>query len=85
MLNKVITTAPVVLFVCLVGCAPAPVQDVEVDDAAIGAMYDRRKDGGEPVPFDQKYVDHLRKRPDGSWEIVLHMWSPNDTGPNIWH
>ena len=42
-------------------------------------------DGGEPVPYDQKYVDHLRKKPDGSWEIVLHMWSPNDTMPNIWH
>jgi ketosteroid isomerase-like protein len=43
------------------------------------------KEGGEPVPYDQKYVDHLRKRADGRWEIVLHMWSPNDTGPNIWH
>ena len=42
------------------------------------------KSGGDPVPYDQKYVDHLRKKPDGSWEIVLHMWSPNSTGPNIW-
>lgn len=42
-------------------------------------------DGSEPVPFDQKYVDHLRKKPDGGWEIVLHMWSPNDPGPHIWH
>jgi ketosteroid isomerase-like protein len=43
------------------------------------------KDGGEPIPYDQKYVDHLRKTSDGRWEIVLHMWSPNDTSPNVWH
>ena len=43
------------------------------------------KDGGEPIPYDQKYVDHLRKTSDGRWEIVLHMWSPNGTGPNVWH
>jgi ketosteroid isomerase-like protein len=42
-------------------------------------------DGSEPFPYDQKYVDHLRKKPDGSWEIVLHMWSPNNDGPTIWH
>ena len=43
------------------------------------------KEGGEPVPYDQKYVDHLRRKADGSWEIFLHMWSPNDTMPNTWH
>ena len=43
------------------------------------------KAGGDPIPYDQKYVDHIRKKPDGSWEIVLHMWSPNDTRPNVWH
>jgi ketosteroid isomerase-like protein len=42
-------------------------------------------DGSGPVPYDQKYVDQLRKKADGSWEIVLHMWSPNDDGLTIWH
>jgi uncharacterized protein (TIGR02246 family) len=37
-------------------------------------------DGGEPVPYDQKYVDILRRQPDGSWSIALHMWSSNTVG-----
>jgi len=41
-------------------------------------------DAGEPIPYDQKYVDVLRREPDGSWKIILHMWSSNSAGPSIW-
>ena len=41
-------------------------------------------DGGEPVPYDQKYVDVLRRGSNGSWEITLHMWSTNAAGQTIW-
>jgi len=41
-------------------------------------------DGGETVPYDQKYVDILRREPDGSWSITLHMWSSNTAGQTIW-
>lgn len=39
---------------------------------------------GERVPFDQKYIDVLRKQPDGSWKLTLHMWSSNNSEPSIW-
>ena len=41
-------------------------------------------DGSAPIPYDQKYVDCLRKTTDGSWQIVMHMWSSNNTEPTIW-
>ena len=41
-------------------------------------------DGSEPVPYDQKYVDCLRKTTDGSWQVVMHMWSSNNADPTIW-
>ena len=41
-------------------------------------------DGSDPVPYDQKYVDYLRKTTDGRWQVVLHMWSSNNTEPTIW-
>jgi ketosteroid isomerase-like protein len=41
-------------------------------------------DGSDPVPYDQKYVDYLRKTPNGNWQLVLHMWSSNNTEPTIW-
>jgi ketosteroid isomerase-like protein len=40
--------------------------------------------GEEPVPFDQKFVDILRRKPDGSWEKWQHMWSSNNKEPSIW-
>lgn len=35
------------------------------------------KAGGEPVPFETKYVDVLRRTPEGRWEVVSRMWSDN--------
>lgn len=42
------------------------------------------RETGERIPFDQKYIDVLKKQPDGSWKITLHMWSNNNTEPSIW-
>ena len=42
------------------------------------------RSGGESVPFDQKYVDVLRKDADGSWKLTLHMWSISNREPSIW-
>ncbi len=42
------------------------------------------KAGGEPVPFDQKYLDALVRDPGGAWKIAAHMWSSNIQGPSIW-
>jgi ketosteroid isomerase-like protein len=42
------------------------------------------RDGGPAVPFDQKYVDVLRRASDGTWKLSAHMWSSNDPGPTIW-
>jgi ketosteroid isomerase-like protein len=39
---------------------------------------------GKRVAFDQKYIDVLKKQPDGSWKITLHMWSNNNSEPSIW-
>ena len=42
------------------------------------------RSGGDPIPFSQKYIDVLRKQPDGSWKLSLHTWSTNDALPSIW-
>jgi uncharacterized protein (TIGR02246 family) len=36
------------------------------------------KKGGAPVPFNNKYLDVLRKQQDGSWKFVYRMWNSND-------
>lgn len=33
--------------------------------------------GGDPVPFETKYVDLLHRTEDGSWEVAFRMWSDN--------
>ena len=40
------------------------------------------KAGGDPIPFDHKYVDVLRKIGD-EWRIHCHMWSSNTAIPTI--
>lgn len=40
--------------------------------------------GGAAVPFDQKYIDVLRRGSDGAWRLSLHMWSSNNSGQTIW-
>lgn len=35
------------------------------------------KSGGDPVPFETKYLDLLRRTPAGGWEVVYRMWSDN--------
>jgi ketosteroid isomerase-like protein len=42
------------------------------------------KAGGDPIPFDHKYVDVLR-RVKGNWRIHVHMWSSNTAAPSISH
>jgi hypothetical protein len=29
------------------------------------------------TPFETKYLDVLRRSPDGRWEVVYRMWSDN--------
>jgi len=41
-------------------------------------------DGGEAIPYDQKYIDILRKEKDGSWKITHHMWNSNNSALTIW-
>jgi ketosteroid isomerase-like protein len=35
------------------------------------------KAGSGPEPFETKYFDVLRRKPDGGYEIVRRMWSSN--------
>jgi len=35
------------------------------------------KAGGEPTPFETKYVDLLHRTEAGRWEVVYRMWSDN--------
>jgi uncharacterized protein (TIGR02246 family) len=37
-----------------------------------------KKAGAKPLPTEEgKYLEVLKKQPDGSWKIVYDMWSPN--------
>jgi ketosteroid isomerase-like protein len=44
-----------------------------------GTLKGRRvpKAGGEPEPFESKYFDVLRRKPDGGYEFTRRMWSSN--------
>jgi hypothetical protein len=35
------------------------------------------KAGSQPVPFETKYFDLLRRAPSGEWEVLYRMWSDN--------
>jgi ketosteroid isomerase-like protein/quercetin dioxygenase-like cupin family protein len=35
------------------------------------------KAGGDPEPFESKYLDVLRRKPDGGYEFTRRMWSSN--------
>jgi ketosteroid isomerase-like protein len=35
------------------------------------------KAGGDPVPFETKYVDVLHRGDAGRWQVVYRMWSDN--------
>lgn len=35
------------------------------------------KAGGDPVPFETKYVDLLQRTDSGRWEVAYRMWSDN--------
>ena len=39
---------------------------------------------GRAVPFDQKYVDGMRREADGNWRFALHMLSSNNADGSIW-
>lgn len=39
---------------------------------------------GKVVAFDQKYLDVLKKQPDGTWKIAYHTWSSNNMLPSVW-
>ena len=34
--------------------------------------------GGDPVRFNNKYMDVLQKQADGSWRFVCRMWNSNE-------
>lgn len=38
------------------------------------------KAGGDPVPFETKYFDVLRRTSSGDWEVLYRMWSDNGAG-----
>ena len=42
------------------------------------------KNGGDAVPYDQKYIDVLERDSSGSWRITHHMWSSNKAAPTVW-
>jgi ketosteroid isomerase-like protein len=35
------------------------------------------KSGGDPVAFETKYVDVLKRNETGRWEVAYRMWSDN--------
>lgn len=35
------------------------------------------KAGGDPAPFETKYVDLLHRTESGSWEVAFRMWNDN--------
>ena len=35
------------------------------------------KAGGDPVPFETKYLDVLRRTSEGRWEFIYRMWNSN--------
>jgi ketosteroid isomerase-like protein len=41
------------------------------------------KAGGQPVPFDQKYVDTFVKESTGDWRFAVHMVNSNTKGKSI--
>jgi len=44
----------------------------------------RPVNGGDGIPFDQKYADALVKLADGAWKMNSHMWSSNRKGHSLW-
>lgn len=44
-----------------------------------GTLFGRRvpKAGGDPKPFETKYVDLLHRNAAGKWEVAYRMWSDN--------
>jgi uncharacterized protein (TIGR02246 family) len=39
------------------------------------------KSGGDPMPFNNKYLHIYRKHPDGSWKLSQSIWNSNDPLP----
>ena len=35
------------------------------------------KAGGDPIPFNNKYLHNYRKQADGSWKLALSCWNSN--------
>ena len=35
------------------------------------------KSGGDLQPFETRYIDVLRRKPDGGYELVRRMWNSN--------
>ena len=44
----------------------------------------RRKDGGEGVPYDQKYLDTFVKPSGQAWRFAVHMVNSNVEDASIW-
>lgn len=69
------------------------IDDFAVEDRRVGATvaymrYRTRirfvpRDGGAPVPADQKYVETYVKGADGDWSIAVHMYSSNNAEGGI--
>ncbi|MCI0438383.1 MAG: SgcJ/EcaC family oxidoreductase [Chloroflexi bacterium] len=43
------------------------------------------KPDGDPIPYDQKYMDALVKDSDNSWKFAAHMWSSNNKERSVWN
>jgi uncharacterized protein (TIGR02246 family) len=52
--------------------------DLAVAVGTYRATLTPKKAGAKPLPTEEgKYLEVLKKQPDGSWKIVYDMWSPN--------
>lgn len=58
--------------------------DLAIARYHIVGRYVRREDGAR-LPFDQKYLDVLRRQDDGSWKIRIHAWSAVHAGRTLWN
>ena len=36
------------------------------------------KAGGDPIPFNNKYLHNYRKQADGGWKLALSCWNSNE-------
>ena len=39
------------------------------------------KSGGEPIPFDLKWLIAFERQSDGTWKCIFEMWNDNNPFP----